>query len=85
MKDTSGQIVISHAHADVSIPMEYLSTEILDPFVGQIFLAETDAFRFYNLYALRHGFGIRIRKQVKNVAGTITSIEYVCSCEVCPG
>lgn len=68
---------------DGIMPMEYLNTEILDPSMGHVFLAETDAFQFYNLYALRKGFGIRIHKQVKNVAGAITTIDYVCSCEVC--
>ena len=55
----------------------------MDPFLGQVFHEDTDAFQVYNMYALRNGFGIRIRKQVKNIAGDTTYIEFVCSCEVC--
>ena len=67
----------------VTIPLEYCNAIIMDPFLGKVFNNETDAFQFYNMYALRKGFGIRIRKQVQNVAGDTTYIEFVCSCEVC--
>ena len=67
----------------VTIPPEYCDATIMDPFLGQVFHEDTDGFQFYNMYALRNGFGIRIRKQVKNVAGDTTYIEFVWSCEVC--
>ena len=55
----------------------------MDPFLGQVFHEDTDAFQFYNMYALRKEFRIRICKQVQNVASDTTYIEFVCSCEVC--
>ncbi|KAM0872854.1 hypothetical protein ACQ4PT_038449 [Festuca glaucescens] len=79
--DTHERNASTTRNADATMPMEYLSTEVLDPSRGQLFLAETDAFQFCNLYALRKGFGIRIHKQVKNVSGIINNIDYVCSCE----
>lgn len=51
-----------------------------DPFIGQCFLSEEEAFVFFQKYAYRSGFCIRkTRTNKKN--GEVRRVDFVCQCE----
>lgn len=51
-----------------------------DPFIGQCFLSEEEAFIFYKNYAFRHGFSIRKARSLKK-NGELKRRDFCCQCE----
>lgn len=74
--------VVDEEVADEEIPLEYSDPRIVEPKLGQLFIEESDAYSFYNLYARFHGFGIRRHKKREKKDSVKTMQEYCCVCQV---
>ncbi|KAH7860111.1 hypothetical protein Vadar_009474 [Vaccinium darrowii] len=79
----SGAIVVASSEyplddrVDIEDYEDEKSTNVFEPFVGQCFLSEEEAFIFYKNYANRHGFSIRKGRFVtKN--GEIVRRDFFC-------
>lgn len=79
----SMDVRVEHTDVNNVIPAEYYNPEILHFVEGKVFQTELDAKQAYNIHAYRKGFGIRVKKHVYHADGSVASVEFACSCQVC--